>query len=120
MESLKAVAAAVVAIVVVLLIVVVGIPGVLRSLSLGLPQSAPTVKLRLTQRPTSVADERAMAVQLSKLSAAKCVKPSGFWQYLVNEHGPRTVTVLVSHPSATDKFSVDCSTGKISDSFTAW
>ena len=86
----------------------------------GLPQSSPTTRMTITQRPTSVADETAISTRLSQISAAKCKKPDGFWHWIVNEHSPKTVTVLVTHPSATDGFTVDCSSGKISGSFSAW
>jgi hypothetical protein len=91
-------------------------------IGLGLPQRSPTITVMLTQadRPTSTADVNLLEARIENQAAAKCRKPDGFWHWVVNEHSPRTVTVLVAHPSATDDLTADCSTGKISGSLSAW
>jgi hypothetical protein len=88
----------------------------------GLPQSSPKITVTLTQadRPTSAADVSLLESRIENKAAAKCKKPDGLWHWIVNEHSPHTVTVLVAHPSATDSFTADCSTGKIIGSFSAW
>jgi hypothetical protein len=101
-----------------ILVVVIGIPAFLKGCGASTTASVPTVNVTFTQQPTTIDIQRADATTLSKVSAEKCKPSSGLLSHVITMHGPPSVVVLVAHPSHSDRFTVNCKTGKIDGNLT--